>query len=93
MADRFSIKLKEQLLEATSGYCENMKCFNKGNEVHHILPNTIVNRKKYPLYTQSPFNSRLLCYDCHHNKPLGSKPFEKKLEMFEEYLECLKKGW
>jgi 5-methylcytosine-specific restriction endonuclease McrA len=49
--------------------CE--KCYTRqASERHHKLSQTKLNKKLYGDLIHDPKNIQLLCYDCHHNKPL-----------------------
>jgi hypothetical protein len=61
-------------------------CHNRAEHIHHVVPNTKVNRKLYPLYIDSPFNQYPLCSICHEKKPLPPKPTERLLIVYEAYL-------
>jgi hypothetical protein len=89
MKGSFSDKTKEIMLEAYNWVCATKGCFERVEHFHHILPNTDVNNKLYPLYTQSPFNCFPICSICHMNKPLPEKPPERLIILFEEYLTSL----
>ena len=84
----FSDEVRVSMLEASYGYCQCTKhCGRTAEQAHHIVPNTKVNRKLYPLFIQSPFNLRYLNHICHLNKPLPEKPNETTLKVYEEYLQ------
>jgi 5-methylcytosine-specific restriction endonuclease McrA len=78
------------MLEAYNYVCANKGCFNRVEHFHHIIPNTEVNNKLYPLYLQSPFNCYPICSTCHLNKPLPIKPPERLIILFEEWLSEVK---
>ncbi|MFA5048567.1 MAG: hypothetical protein WC516_06105 [Patescibacteria group bacterium] len=88
----FSQEIREQLYKANRGYCSIPGCTNKAKECHHILHNTLVNQKKFPLFLQSPFNCAILCRDCHMKYSTFSwlKITEKQAEVYESYLKGLK---
>ena len=62
---QFPVELQEQLYEANNGYCAQDGCVAKISEFHHIIPNTVVNRRNYPLFISSPFNSFPTCREHH----------------------------
>ncbi len=86
---KFSEDLKNKVLDIYGGFCANFNCTNMATEFHHIVPNTEVNQKLYPLFLQSPFNCYPICHDCHMTKPLPAKPPERLIILFEEYLTLL----
>jgi hypothetical protein len=88
----FSDKTRSMMLVASNGYCQIKNCYNKVTEFHHIVANTEVNQRLYPLYLQSPFNCFAICNDCHMTKPLPVRPPEHAVACYEEYLQDLKKG-
>jgi len=48
--------------------CENAKpCLNRATQRHHLLPNTIKNRKLYHKLIDHDLNIKLLCAYCHIN--------------------------
>jgi len=84
--NEFPRGIKEAVLEAIGGKYRNKDCLEKAVEFHHVISNSKVNQKKFPLYLQSPFNCYSICYDCHHNKPLPKKPTELMIQVYEDYL-------
>lgn len=84
----FSQEIRESLYTIFNGYCQIPDCNNKATELHHRLPNTINNQKKFPLFLQSPFNAFLICKHCHENYSLFKwlKISEKQAEIYEKYL-------
>jgi len=64
-------KTRELAFQLASGYCMcSKKCTQLATEIHHKLPNTKVNKKKYPLFVKSIFNLCPINHDCHMTKPL-----------------------
>lgn len=90
MKKTFSDEIRKSMLNAAHGYCQcTQGCDRPAEQSHHIVPNTKVNRKLYPLFIQSPFNLLFLNHVCHLNKPLPEKPNEDTLKVYEEYLKTL----
>ena len=50
--------------------CEGKDCNAKATERHHMFSQNKVNRKLYGNLLDDPRNIQMLCYDCHHNKPV-----------------------
>jgi len=82
----FDPKTKEIMLEAYSWMCAMPGCFERVEHFHHVVPDTKINNKRWPLYIQSPFNCFPICSTCHMNKPLPVKPSERLIQLFEDYL-------
>ena len=78
--------LKIALFDAYGWMCAIPDCPNEACDTHHIVPQTKVNKKKYPLYIHSPFNLFPICQPCHMTKPLPAKPPERLVKLYEEYL-------
>mgnify|MGYP003736088307 CR=1 FL=1 len=92
--ETFSLGIREAIYKYSHGYCQIPGCINKATEMHHILPNTKGNQKKFPLFLQSPFNALFLCKKCHENYSTFPwlKITEKQAEVYESYLKGLKNG-
>jgi hypothetical protein len=88
MTEGFSAEVKENIGEAQNWYCKN--CLNKIDSFHHMLSNSNVNGKKFPLFLNSPFNCVGLCQQCHDSFPHLYKVTEKEAEVYENYLKGLK---
>jgi len=78
--------LKEKLFDAYSWLCAIEGCCNEACDMHHIIEQTKVNRKKYPHYIDSPFNLFPICHPCHMTKPLPKKPSKRLVQLYEDYL-------
>ena len=50
--------------------CENPGCYRRATEHHHLFSDSKQNRRLYGKTLDNDLNILLLCYDCHHNKPL-----------------------
>ena len=81
--------LKEKLFDAYNWFCAMPGCLNRADDMHHVVPQTEVNRKLYPHYIDSPFNLLPICNVCHMNKPLPGKPGERLIILYETYLASL----
>ena len=55
-------------------------------DMHHVLPDTKVNRKLYKLYINSVWNLALVSHDAHMTKPLPKRPDEWEVFIAEEIL-------
>jgi len=82
----FTEELKRTLGEANNGYCSYPGCINLIHSIHHKLPNTVYNQKKFPLFLQSPFNGVALCLECHTNNAHKYKITDKQAELYEKWL-------
>jgi hypothetical protein len=61
----FSAQTRELARRMYGATCCVHGCMEPATELHHALPNTVVNNKKYPLFTQSLLNCRPVCRTCH----------------------------
>lgn len=88
----FSQEIREGLFNAFHGFCSIPDCHNQALEMHHVLPNTKRNQKKFPLFLQSPFNCCPICKSCHEKYSIFEwlKITEKQAEVYEKYLKGLK---
>lgn len=87
----FSKEVREAIVKAQNGYCFCSKeCVLKITDIHHKLPNTVLNNKKYPLFIQSPMNAIGLNQYCHHEKPHLLRITDLEAQVYEEYLRNLK---
>ncbi len=86
MIPTFSDKVKEDVCYAQHGMCLKVDCLNSIHSIHHKLPNTKHNRKKFPLFIQSPFNAAGLCGQDHDQNPHLFKITEKEAEVYEQWL-------
>ena len=81
--------LKENIFDAYNWYCAIPGCYDRADDLHHVMPQSKVNVKKYPLFIHSPFNLLPVCHGCHMNKPLPSVPGERLVQLYEAYLASL----
>jgi len=87
----FSKDTRMGMFHATNGYCQcSITCAEKITQYHHMLPNTKVFNKLYPLFLHSPFNCCPINHDCHANKP-KRKISESLAAVYERYLERISK--
>jgi len=55
-------------------------------DIHHVFPNTKVNRKLYKLYIDSVWNLMLVFHDAHITKSLPKHPPEYQIRLAEGLL-------
>jgi len=84
-------ELREMVFSLSHGYCMcSPDCTEKATDVHHLLPNTKVNRMLFPLFIESIFNKCPINNGCHLNKPIPTikdhqaRIYERWLEKFKE---------
>ena len=61
----FGEEVRTEIGKAQNGKCK--RCRKDIVDFHHMLHNTKVNRKLFPLLIDSVFNCVGLCRDCHDN--------------------------
>jgi len=72
----FSAETRLAIYRRSGGYCEAPGCKNKATSIHHLLHNTIQNRKNYGNdKIQSEENGKHVCEQCHINYPLWDRPY------------------
>lgn len=82
----FSSRTRELALNTSNGYCKcNPTCTEKATQFHHMLSNTKVNQKLYPVFLQSIFNCCPINHNCHMTKPLP-KISNQAAAAFETFL-------
>lgn len=82
-------------IRMTVGEAQNWTCANGLNPIasyHHRLPNTVENKRRFPLLLNSPFNCVGLCQKCHDNYPHLFRITIQRAEVYETWLEKLKRG-
>ena len=84
----FPKETQEQIAEAQNYYCKN--CLNKISSIHHKLHDTEYNRKRFPLFINSPMNGVGFCSECHMIKAHLFRITDKEAEMYENYLRRIK---
>ena len=83
--DNFSEEVRNDVLEFQNHICK--LCYNRIDDFHHKLHNTELNRKLYPIYTQSIFNCVGLCRSCHDSGVISIfKVTPKEAGAYERYL-------
>lgn len=88
MHKTFSEYVRTLVIEAQNGYCFIPGCHELINDMHHCVPNTEYNQKRFPLFLQSPFNCRGLCRE-HHDRYTEYECLEitfRQAEIYEEWL-------
>lgn len=83
----FSDTVKQKVSDAQNGYCKG--CLNPIHSIHHKLHDTAYNRKKFPLFIDSPMNGVGLCHKCHRDNSHLYKITDKEAQIYEEFLQCL----
>ena len=86
----FSDAIRFMVGKAQNWLCA--KCLKPITSYHHKLPNTVYNQKRFPLFLSSPFNCVGLCQACHDKYPHLFRISTQKAEMYEEWLQQLKRG-
>ena len=86
----FSKEVREAMYRSSGGRCQMPLCTKQVTEFHHLLSNTKVNQKLYPMFLQSPFNCLPICNDCHMTKP-KQRISENLVIVFEQYLNVILK--
>jgi hypothetical protein len=75
---------KQRIFEAYGYRCAVTS--EKADDLHHVKPNTKINRKRWPLFINSPFNLIPIDHDYHMNCPLPEKPSDLVCDLYEEWL-------
>lgn len=80
----------EDIYNSQNGFCCVGNCYEEITEFHHLVHNTKVNRKKYPLFIDSPMNLRGTCQKHHAEWTMHSElkgEYINKLALcYENYL-------
>jgi hypothetical protein len=83
---------RELVFRLANNFCQCDKdCLKKATDVHHMLPNTIVNKKLFPLFIESIFNLKALNNDCHLTKKIP-RITDREAKIYEEWLSLFKDG-
>jgi hypothetical protein len=83
---------RELAFQLANGYCmHDWYCTEKATEIHHKLPNTIANKKKYPLFIESIFNHCPINHDCYMTKTLPTIT-EEQAKIYEKWLSMFRYG-
>ena len=85
----FDQRMKLDMFNAVGFRC-GLNPLKEANAAHHVKPNTIENRRRWPLYIQSPMNLFPCNNGEHLNKPLPKPPSDRVLDVIEEWLRKLK---
>ena len=85
----FDKQLKEDMFEAV-GYRCCVRPTLEATQAHHIVPNTKINQRRWPLYLQSPMNLMPINHDIHMSAPLPTPPSDRVLDIYERWLSKLK---
>lgn len=83
-------EVRELAFSLSHGYCRcKPDCMEKADQIHHMLPNTKINKARFPLFIDSIFNYCPIFNGCHLNKPIP-KISEHEAEIYETYLRMCK---
>ena len=85
----FSQEVQLMIAEAQRGYCKTKGCHKRIHSIHHQLHDTSYNRKKFPLFINSPMNGIGLCEKCHTNKSHLYDITDEEAEIYELWLQNL----
>ena len=89
MKKTFSDDVKQAVLFAYTGYCAHKGCVKKATSVHHRVPKTIYNTKKYPNFIHSVLNAIPLC-NFHHEHRSEWNTSDTLCELYEKFLQELR---
>ena len=88
----FSPDTVRLLKASTNGYCAIPGCIAEADDLHHRLPNTKLNNKRFPLFIQSIFNAIQLCRK--HHEHYGEMKWltitDRQAECYEVWLQKFK---
>lgn len=85
----FPDHVKNNIHNAQDGFCKVRGCYKDIHSIHHLLPQTKVNIKKYPLLIHSPFNGVGLCEFHHRESAHLYRIDETHAKIYEDYLRSL----
>jgi len=91
MVKGFPEEVRREVGEAQHWVCK--RCNKRLADFHHKLPNTSPNRKRFPLFLNSPFNCVGLCDECHEQYPHLYRISEIMAEVYEDWLNTLKNSF
>jgi len=82
---------RELAMRMYGGRCAYPGCCEIATECHHAgKHNTKANRKRWPLFLESPFNKKPLCKLDHIKHPSFGEISDMQADTYEEYLRDLK---
>lgn len=84
----FDLETRMGMFSANGNRC-GIDPTKPATQAHHIKPNTKINRKRWPLFIQSPFNLMPIHHDAHMTKPLPTPPSDLVCDEYEKYLRKL----
>ena len=83
----FSLEVREWALDMSCGYCQcTPSCTKKADEFHHMMSNTKINIRLYPMFINSIFNCCPISRKCHESPP---RIRDAKARAYERYLKSL----
>ena len=85
----FPNEVRQSMSEACNGYCEEDNCFEPIHSHHHMLNDCEGNRANYPLFINSPFNDKPLCYEGHKQRSHRYIISDAKAKVYEDWLRDL----
>jgi hypothetical protein len=86
-ASRIPQETREIVAGMFNGFCGcTPDCTERASEIHHIVPNTKSNVKKFPLFINSPFNLIPVSRECHDTKNIRTITL-KQAQIYESYLQ------
>lgn len=82
--------VRELAFNLSHGYCRcTPDCVKKADQIHHLLPKSKINKKKFPLFIESIFNLCPINSGCHLNSVVP-KITELEAYHYEEWLRMFK---
>ena len=83
----FSEDVIVAVISMQNGYCDIDGCYESICDTHHKLSNSIINRERFPLFTNSIMNCVGLCREHHDSAEIYKYKISlKKAECYERYL-------
>jgi len=84
---------REDIFAMFGWRCAFDGCAEMATEIHHAgKHNTNANRKRWPLFVDSPFNKKPVCKTTHTLHPNFGAISDMQADIFEKYLRELKEG-
>jgi len=87
MEKTFSQEVRGSILKAQNGYSKGS--LEPIHSFHHMLPNTKANRKRCPLFIQSPMNCVGLSLRDHTHKAHKYRITEAEAQVYEDWLNMM----